>query len=967
MAKRGVGEWVAGPGRALAGKPVAEVAAAKTNAEVYGLEALFGIHSGPPAFYHGRDKDGGNCMDLELLTLSAYLSPAENGVKRLEIRSRKRFNAISRLGHVDVLSAANARTIIDEARGTGRTMTKDAIGSWEGPGPYFVATFPLRSCKPPTLKVAARENRRGGGGRRVRGEAADKPAGYSISRLEFEPSRRRGGGGGGECTYSATDVQPLTKWIPGEKAYRKGSAREAFAQAMLSREAAGLLETLTPQRCHGAGLWHFLAVSGERQPYAMALLTLLEARDVALLEKGQGEEVARVLAASLRGVVPPPDVGAGATLEEAMEALDEEIDTFVQGCYLELLRSLYSVPPENLQGKTPADLVPNSSMHADLWSNVWCLVPNSAKGLRVELRDTEHNKRVATEAAVADGRRAGGTPLWWTALLSGVVLASVAVFMAMSLSYNPVESAVLYLVGGWLPEAVLGGVCALLSWVNWFSSPLLVVLFFDTVFSIYGLRPPAAGTDSDGKPGSLNLGAALLWRANAARGLSRRLFASVAVLLGMTPPARRSREELARKCRDCVLVWGMRQVFRDMSSAVRRGHITKAGVLQLADGIAAYRAEQEEAAAAEAAPAAAAADGIRRGTNGLDDNDPDLCERAAAFPGSIEEAEAFLGLPVVADDAGASAAGARGGGGGDGIGDAVGESWFDSPLPGSALEGALNMAVFAAAAGATGLEEQEAALMRDSGLSLASAEGSGYGGSARPGSGRGSGDVGFDPRRRADVVVPDDDDDSGSGDDDEDDGNGLGTAVSRRRRQGQSQQQKERKRRQRRRRRCMPTQERSHRHTPPGAPAAEVPRTKASMKYAKSSRRRSSGGGGGGGGGTEQPGQDGADALNGGGGAKGTVRALLEKRGWRFGRQAGSVAFTRIRAASGRVREAAVARFVASKTFYHDSVGVGSQWTGKVEAMMLDDPRETVGAVAVAVVQAAAAVSRTVSLGNRLK
>lgn len=36
--------------------------------------------------------------------------------------------------------------------------------------------------------------------------------------------------------------------------------------------------------------------------------------------------------------------------------------------YLELLRSLYAVPPENLQGQTPADLVPDSSMLADLWS-----------------------------------------------------------------------------------------------------------------------------------------------------------------------------------------------------------------------------------------------------------------------------------------------------------------------------------------------------------------------------------------------------------------------------------------------------------------------------------------------------------------------------------------------------------------------------------------------------------------------
>lgn len=138
--------------------------------------------------------------------------------------------------------------------------------------------------------------------------------------MEYQPSRHSG-----ECTYSPKDVQPLTKWLAGEKAFRKASARETFAQMMLSREAAGLLETLTPQRCHGAGLWHFLTMSGERQRYAMALLTLLEGRDVAMLEKGQGEEVARVLAASLRGVVPPPDVGEEGTAEEAMEALDDQL------------------------------------------------------------------------------------------------------------------------------------------------------------------------------------------------------------------------------------------------------------------------------------------------------------------------------------------------------------------------------------------------------------------------------------------------------------------------------------------------------------------------------------------------------------------------------------------------------------------------------------------------------------------
>lgn len=82
-------------------------------------------------------------------------------------------------------------------------------------------------------------------------------------------------------------------------------------------------------------------------------------------------------------------------------------------------------------------------------TQIWCLVPNSAKGLRVELR--EHNKRVTAAAAVADGSRDSGIPLWWTVLLAGVVLTSAVSFLAISLTYNPVESAVLYLVGGWLP------------------------------------------------------------------------------------------------------------------------------------------------------------------------------------------------------------------------------------------------------------------------------------------------------------------------------------------------------------------------------------------------------------------------------------------------------------------------------------------------------------------------------------
>lgn len=87
-------------------------------------------------------------------------------------------------------------------------------------------------------------------------------------------------------------------------------------------------------------------------------------------------------------------------------------------------------------------------------------------------------------------------------------------------------------------------------------------------YTAFGRRPQTRTTKECHRC-SAGVGAALLWRVNAARGLSRRFFAWVAVLVGLTPPARRSREELVRKCRDCVLVWGLRQVFSDMSSAVR--------------------------------------------------------------------------------------------------------------------------------------------------------------------------------------------------------------------------------------------------------------------------------------------------------------------------------------------------------------------------------------------------------------
>lgn len=119
------------PGDALATKNEAEAEAARKSAEKYGLESLFGVHSGPPSVCHGRCKDCSSCMDLELLTLNAYLSPGDNGVKTVEIRSRYHFDAISALGHLDVLIAANARTTINEVRGTGKTMTRDIVGCWD--------------------------------------------------------------------------------------------------------------------------------------------------------------------------------------------------------------------------------------------------------------------------------------------------------------------------------------------------------------------------------------------------------------------------------------------------------------------------------------------------------------------------------------------------------------------------------------------------------------------------------------------------------------------------------------------------------------------------------------------------------------------------------------------------------------------------------------------------------------------
>lgn len=94
-------------------------------------------------------------------------------------------------------------------------------------------------------------------------------------------------------------------------------------QAILAREAAALLNLLTPRQAEGAGLWHFLEMSGEMQLYAAAMLRSLQAWDVELLEKRR-EDVGAMLRENLRRVVPPPAVERGGQAA-AMKALDREV------------------------------------------------------------------------------------------------------------------------------------------------------------------------------------------------------------------------------------------------------------------------------------------------------------------------------------------------------------------------------------------------------------------------------------------------------------------------------------------------------------------------------------------------------------------------------------------------------------------------------------------------------------------
>lgn len=303
----------------------------------YGMDnALFGIPSGPPRFNRCVD-DSNDDMKLDRIALGTFLKGSDIQAVKVKIRSYDHFMAVSTLGHIDLVFASGLFIAAVNQQRSGNTsaryITPDEVGVWEGPGLYLAANFPLRKSKPQALarRQTAPTGRQSG-------------AGYAIRHVEREPPSRRGQAG--SIAWSVGDVQPLTKWLPSEKAWRRASAKEAFAQSMLSREAAALLDVLTLRACKGAGLWHFLAISGEPQRYAMSLLGIFESRDAGLLEetgKGKGEEVARVLAAALRKVVPPPAVREGGS-REAMEALDVEVCVGPAGCEKWLLWKLGGKP-----------------------------------------------------------------------------------------------------------------------------------------------------------------------------------------------------------------------------------------------------------------------------------------------------------------------------------------------------------------------------------------------------------------------------------------------------------------------------------------------------------------------------------------------------------------------------------------------------------------------------------------------
>lgn len=292
---------------------------------MYGPDnALFGLPSGEPCFDRGGN--GGNSgsgvedadLKLDRLALRTFLKGSEYALVEVNIRSFGHFQAVACLGHIDlvfadgfVVSSVNPHRSCSNSNNA-RYATRDSVGAWNGPGLYLVANFPLRMSKP---QAPSRNNPAG----------RQNGAGYSIKIAFLEQPRRRNRG---KPKTAIRDIQPITRWLPSEKAWRKASAKEAFAQSIMPYEAAGLLDVLADRTCSGAGLWHFLATSEKPQRYAMSLLGFFEARDVRLLEEtgtGKGKEVARVLAAALRKVIPPPVVSEGGTAREAMEALDVEV------------------------------------------------------------------------------------------------------------------------------------------------------------------------------------------------------------------------------------------------------------------------------------------------------------------------------------------------------------------------------------------------------------------------------------------------------------------------------------------------------------------------------------------------------------------------------------------------------------------------------------------------------------------
>lgn len=242
--------------------------------------ALFGLPSGPPRFDCGGGGDRSSVDDPDLMldrvALRTFMKGSEYELVKVNIRSLAHFRAVSCLGHIDVVFAeglgmsANSMDSLGRGGASARYVTRDAVGQWRGPGTYLTTNFPLRKTKP-----QARSRRQGNPPGRQDGAGF-----YAKFELQVQPGRagRRSGS-------DVRDIQPLTKWLPSEKGWRRASAKEFFTQSMLSREAGLLLETLTRRTCDGAGLWHFLAISGEPQRYAMSLLGFLEARDVGLLEE----------------------------------------------------------------------------------------------------------------------------------------------------------------------------------------------------------------------------------------------------------------------------------------------------------------------------------------------------------------------------------------------------------------------------------------------------------------------------------------------------------------------------------------------------------------------------------------------------------------------------------------------------------------------------------------------------------